>query len=95
MIYAATGQGVLLISPAVDPVKAIRADFKGEAPTREEEQPRRIELSPGDFVFVPAWTEHQAVNESNNVDLMWVVTRNGGEPLQVDLEAWGGDAIER
>lgn len=95
MIYAAAGQGVLLISPSVDPVKAIRADIKGEAPTREEEQPRRIELSPGDFAFVPAWTEHQAVNESNDVDVVWVVTRNGGEPLQVDLEGWGGDAIER
>lgn len=84
---------MLLVSPSLDPVKAIKADFKGQAPTREEEQPRRHELSPGDFAFVPPWTEHQIVNEGDTGDVVWVVTRSGGEPVQVDLVGWGGERV--
>lgn len=74
----------------MDAVKALRADLKGEEPTCEEEQPRRLELGPGDFAFIPAWTEHQVVNERHRGDVSWVVIRSGGEPLQVDLDGWGG-----
>ncbi|KUI55845.1 hypothetical protein VP1G_03181 [Cytospora mali] len=95
IIYATSGHGVLLISPSLDPVKAIKADIKGEAPTREEEQPRRHELSPGDFAFVPAWTEHQVINEGDVGDVVWVVTRSGGEPVQVDLVGWGDERVGR
>ncbi|POS69260.1 hypothetical protein DHEL01_v212346 [Diaporthe helianthi] len=89
-VYATRGNGVLLTSPAVDPVRAIRADIKGEAPTREEEQPRRHNLCSGDFAFIPAWTEHQVVNESDEGDIVWVFIHNGGERVQVDLVGWGG-----
>lgn len=95
IIYATSGHGVLLVSPSLDPVKAIKADFKGQAPPAEEEQPRRRELSPGDFAFVPAWTEHQVVNEGDVGDVVWVVTRNGGGPVQVDLVGWGGERVGR
>ncbi|KAL1882138.1 hypothetical protein Daus18300_000623 [Diaporthe australafricana] len=95
IIYATRGCGVLLISPALDPVRAIRADIKGEAPTREEEQPRRHELSPGDFAFIPAWTEHQIVNEADEGDIVWVLVQSGGERLQVDLNGWGGERVQQ
>lgn len=91
IVYVTRGHGVLLTSPAVDPVRAIRADIKGEAPTREEEQPRRHELSPGDFAFIPAWTEHQVVNEADQGDIAWVLVHSGGERVQVDLTGWGGE----
>ncbi|ROV95836.1 hypothetical protein VSDG_05150 [Cytospora chrysosperma] len=93
IIYATSGHGVLLISPPLDPVKAIKAGIRGQAPTREEEQPRRHHLSPGDFAFVPAWTEHQVINEGDVGDVVWVVTRSGGEPVQVDLVGWGGERV--
>jgi hypothetical protein len=93
IIYAKSGHGVLLISPPLDPVKAIKAGIRGQAPTREEEQPRRHHLSPGDFAFVPAWTEHQVINEGDVGDVVWVVTRSGGEPVQVDLVGWGGERV--
>lgn len=95
IVYVTRGHGVLLTSPAVDPVRAIRADIKGEAPTREEEQPRRHELSPGDFAFIPAWTEHQVVNEADQGDLVWVLVHSGGERVQVDLTGWGGETTQR
>lgn len=78
----------------MDTVEAIRADIKGQAPTSEEEQPRRLELRPGDFAFVPAWTEHQVVNEAVHGDLSWVLCRHGAEPIQVDLDGWGGRRIK-
>lgn len=95
IVYATRGNGVLLTSPAVDPVRAIRADIKGEAPTRDEEQPRRHELSPGDFAFIPAWTEHQVVNEADEGDIVWVLIQSGGERVQVDLAGWGGEHVPR
>ncbi|UKZ75792.1 hypothetical protein TrVFT333_003486 [Trichoderma virens FT-333] len=33
---------------------------------------RHHELQPGDFAFVPAWTEHQARNDSDQ-DLVWEI----------------------
>lgn len=95
IVYVTKGHGVLLTSPAVDPVRAIRADIKGEAPTREEEQPRRHELSPGDFAFIPAWTEHQVVNEADQGDIVWVMVHSGGERMQVDLTGWGGETARQ
>lgn len=93
IIFAAHGQGVLLTSPAVDAVRALRADIKGEQLTRDEERPRRLDLSPGDFAFIPAWTEHQVVNERQDDHIRWVVLRSGGKPLQVDLSTWGGKTL--
>lgn len=95
MIYATSGHGVLLLSPPVDAVKALRADLKGEDPAPLEEIPRRLELKAGDFAFIPAWTEHQIVNEhSDQGDVTWVLMRIGTAPIQVDLDGWGGATIE-
>lgn len=76
-------------------MKALRADFKGEQSASEEDQPRRLELGPGDCAFIPAWTEHQIVNEGAESDVSWVLFRGGGELIQVDLDGWGGGRIAR
>lgn len=52
--------------------------------------PTRHVLGPGDFVFIPAWTEHQVANESPDTDVVWVVVRTGPEPTVVPLSEWGG-----
>jgi uncharacterized RmlC-like cupin family protein len=73
IIYAASGNGILLTRPSGGGL-----------------EPKRHELSKGDFAFVPAWTEHQALNESEDDELMWVVIRTGASPVQVDLTGWEG-----
>ncbi|OHF04666.1 cupin, partial [Colletotrichum orchidophilum] len=51
---------------------------------------KRHELSSGDFAFIPSWTEHQLLNESDQ-DTVWVITRSGSQPVTVGLTDWGGD----
>jgi uncharacterized RmlC-like cupin family protein len=55
-----------------------------------EGEPVRHEMAPGDFAFVPAWTEHQMANGTDG-DVVWVVLRSGPQPVVVDLTDWGGD----
>jgi gentisate 1,2-dioxygenase len=54
---------------------------------------KRQELSPGDFALIPAWTEHQEVNDGDE-EVTWIITRSGGVPEVVNLEGWGGDAVK-
>lgn len=49
---------------------------------------KRQELAPGDFALIPAWAEHQEVNEGSE-EVVWVITRSGGEPVVENLEGWG------
>jgi len=58
-------------------------------PEEEDAEPQRHELSPGDFVLVPAWTEHQMINDSDD-EVVWVVVRSGPSPTIVNLTEWGG-----
>ncbi|EFQ31939.1 cupin domain-containing protein [Colletotrichum graminicola] len=51
---------------------------------------KRHEMSTGDFAFIPSWTEHQMLNESDD-DAVWVITRSGSQPVNVGLTDWGGD----
>jgi uncharacterized RmlC-like cupin family protein len=74
IIYVASGKGVLLSSPNDED---------------EDEKPERYDLEQGDFACVPAWTEHQALNESEE-DLLWVIIRSGSQPVEVNLTDWGG-----
>lgn len=64
------------------------------SPEGESDAPERHEIAPGDFVFVPAWTEHRLLNETGE-EVVWVVVRSGGAPVQVDLTHWGGPEIKR
>lgn len=77
IVYAASGNGILLTSPDDDGL-----------------EPKRHELNKGDFAFIPAWTEHQAVNQSEEEDLMWVVIRTGSSPVEVTLTDWSGPQVK-
>ncbi|KAF2452344.1 RmlC-like cupin domain-containing protein [Lineolata rhizophorae] len=48
----------------------------------------RHELAPGDFAFIPAWAEHQEVNDGE--ELVLVVMRTGREPETCSLDGWVG-----
>lgn len=54
-----------------------------------EDDLKRHELSVGDFVFVPAWTEHQIRNETDQ-DTSWLVVQSGSHPVGAELTDWGG-----
>jgi len=48
---------------------------------------KRQELAPGDFALVPAYTEHQEVNDSDE-DVVWIITRSGRNPVVHNLGGW-------
>jgi len=47
----------------------------------------RHELKPGDFALIPAFTEHQEVNDSD-ADIVWVISRGGRIPIVQNLDGW-------
>ncbi|KAF2161732.1 hypothetical protein M409DRAFT_27789 [Zasmidium cellare ATCC 36951] len=49
---------------------------------------KRVELMPGDYALIPAYAEHQEVNDSDE-DVVWAIVRSGKEPIVVNLEGWG------
>ncbi|KAM3528996.1 hypothetical protein NHJ13051_002142 [Beauveria bassiana] len=57
-----------------------------------EEEIRRHPLGAGDFAFVPAWTEHQIHNDTDD-DLVMVVIQSGSRPVGAILSDWGGDEV--
>ncbi|KAM3513492.1 hypothetical protein MY11210_002880 [Beauveria gryllotalpidicola] len=57
-----------------------------------EEELRRHPLTAGDFAFVPAWTEHQIHNDTDD-DLVMVVIQSGSRPVGAILTDWGGDEV--
>lgn len=48
----------------------------------------RQELAPGDFALIPAYAEHQEVNDGDE-DVVWCIVRSGREPKVVNVEGWG------
>jgi len=48
---------------------------------------KRQELAPGDFALIPAYAEHQEVNDSAE-DVVWIITRGGRNPIVHNLEGW-------
>jgi len=52
-------------------------------------------LEAGDFALIPAWREHQEVNESD-AEVVWIITRSGGEPVVQNLSTWGeSEGVEK
>lgn len=56
----------------------------------EKDGGQRNSLTKGDLVYVPPWTEHQMLNESDE-DSVWLLIQNGARPVGADLKDWGGD----
>jgi len=59
----------------------------------EHVEPKRHEIGAGDFIFIPPWTEHQMINETDE-DVVWVVIYSGPHPTTVDLTEWGGPEVK-
>ncbi|KAI1876248.1 hypothetical protein JX265_000505 [Neoarthrinium moseri] len=54
---------------------------------------RRAGLEPGDFCLIPAYMEHQEVNDGDD-ELVLCVVRSGRSPCVVNLDGWDGDVVE-
>ena len=48
---------------------------------------KRQELAPGEFALIPAYAEHQEVNDSDE-DVIWIITRGGRNPVVHNLDGW-------
>jgi uncharacterized RmlC-like cupin family protein len=51
---------------------------------------RRIETSPGDYVFVPPWVPHREENPSPDTDAVVVIARSSQEAVVVNLAGLRG-----
>ena len=49
---------------------------------------KREELCPGDFALIPAFAEHQEVNDGDE-DVVWIIHRSGRNPVVQNLDGWG------
>lgn len=50
-------------------------------------------VKPGDWALIPAWREHQEVNEGEE-EVVWVIVRApGGEPVVENLGGWGESRV--
>ncbi|TRX89921.1 hypothetical protein FHL15_009193 [Xylaria flabelliformis] len=57
-----------------------------------EDGKKRIELGPGDYALIPAFMEHQEVNDGDE-DVVWTIVRSGRVPEVVNLTGWGGEPV--
>ncbi|KAK4111719.1 hypothetical protein N656DRAFT_790329 [Canariomyces notabilis] len=88
-------QGTLLSDASEAIIYAVLGKGAILSPPKDEgEEPGRHELEQGDFAFIPAWTEHQAVNECEEGDFHLIVIRSGGHPVEVNLTDWGGAEVK-
>ncbi len=51
---------------------------------------RRLETSPGDFVFVPPWTPHREENPDPAEEAVVVIARSTQEAIVVNLPSLQG-----
>ena len=61
---------------------------KGRGTVVSEGGKKRQDLAPGDFALIPAYAEHQEVNDGEE-EVVWIITRSGRTPEVVNLEGWG------
>ena len=62
--------------------------FSGRGTIVSEGGKKKVQLEPGDYALIPAYAEHQEVNESDE-DVVWCIVRSGREPKVCNLEGWG------
>lgn len=61
---------------------------KGHGAIVSEGGKKRQDLEPGDWALIPAYAEHQEVNDSDE-DIVWVISRGGRNPIVENLSGWG------
>lgn len=67
--------------------------LRGKGAIVREGGKKRAEVEEGDFVLVPAWMEHQEVNDGEE-EVVWAIMRSGRRPEVVNLDGWGGKPSE-
>jgi uncharacterized RmlC-like cupin family protein len=61
---------------------------RGQGAVVSEGGNKKQVLKQGDFALIPAYQEHQEINDGDE-EVEWVIVRSGGEPEVVNLEGWG------
>ncbi|KAI9713700.1 MAG: hypothetical protein M1828_001389 [Chrysothrix sp. TS-e1954] len=61
---------------------------KGHGTVVSEGGAKREHLAPGDFALIPAYAEHQEVNDGDE-EVTWVIVRSGRAPIVENLKGWG------
>ena len=61
--------------------------LRGRGAIVSDQGKKRQVLDPGDFAFIPAYAEHQEVNDGDE-EVEWIVTRSGAIPHVENLEVW-------
>lgn len=54
----------------------------------------RQDLAPGDFALIPAFAEHQEINDGDE-EVFWVIVRSGRVPIVKNLSGWGQDGAKQ
>lgn len=62
--------------------------FSGHGTVVSEGGKKREDLAPGDYALIPAYAEHQEVNDGDE-DVVWCIVRSGRQPKVTNLEGWG------
>lgn len=62
---------------------------KGRGTVISEGGKKRQDLGPGDFCLIPAFAEHQEVNDGDE-EVTWSIVRSGRTPCVINLDGWGG-----
>ncbi|KAI3335738.1 RmlC-like cupin [Ustulina deusta] len=65
---------------------------RGRGAVVSEGGARRVDLEPGDYALIPAYAEHQEVNDGDE-DVVWSIVRSGRVPEVVNLSGWGGEPV--
>lgn len=66
--------------------------FSGHGTIVSDGGKKKQHLAPGDYALIPAYAEHQEVNESDE-DVVWAIVRSGKEPIVVNLEKGWGSSV--
>jgi len=62
--------------------------MRGRGAIVSEGGKKRQVLEKGDFALIPAYADHQEVNDGD-ADLEWIISRSGRVPVVENLEDWG------
>lgn len=66
---------------------------KGRGTVVSEGGAKRVDLEPGDYALIPAFMEHQEVNDGDE-DVIWTIVRSGRIPEVVNLTGWNEEPIK-
>ena len=61
--------------------------LKGKGSIISEGGKKRHDLQPGDFALIPAYAEHQEINDGDE-QVTFIITRSGRMPIVENLEGW-------